>query len=83
MLHAKVGNIDMHELSKSVLDIAHAGLEKRARPGAGGMIPDETHFLNALMESVETKKTPADELMDHYNGAWAGDLNRIFAEFSY
>ena len=82
-LHAKVGNIDMHELSKSVLDIAHAGLEKRARPGAGGMIPDETHFLNALMESVETKKTPADELMDHYNGAWAGDLNRIFAEFSY
>ena len=82
-LHAKVGNIDMHELSKSVLDIAHTGLTKRARPGAGGMIPDETHFLNALMESVETKKTPADELMDHYNGAWAGDLNRIFAEFSY
>jgi len=55
-LCAKVGNIDMHELSKSVLDIAHAGLAKRARPGAGGMIPDETHFLNALMESVETKK---------------------------
>jgi len=82
-LCAKVGNIDMHELSKSVLDIAHAGLAKRARPGAGGMIPDETHFINALMESVETKKTPADELMDHYNGAWAGDLNRIFAEFSY
>jgi glutamate--cysteine ligase len=82
-LCAKVGNIDMHELSKSVLDIAHAGLAKRARTGAGGMIPDETHFLNALMESVETKKTPADELMDHYNGAWAGDLNRIFAEFSY
>jgi glutamate--cysteine ligase len=82
-LRAKVGNIDMHELSKSVLDIAHAGLAKRARPGAGGMIPDETHFLNALMESVETKKTPADELMDHYNGAWAGDLNRVFAEFSY
>ena len=82
-LRAKVGNIDMHELSKSVFDIAHAGLAKRARPGAGGMIPDETHFLNALMESVETKKTPADELMDHYNGAWAGDLNRIFAEFSY
>ena len=82
-LHAKVGNISMHELSKSVLDIAHAGLEKRARPGASGMIPDETHFLNALKESVETKKTPADELMDHYNGAWAGDLNRIFAEFSY
>lgn len=82
-LHAKVGDINMHALAKEVLDIAHAGLSSRARPGAGGMIPDETHFLNALIESVETKKTPADELMDHYNGAWAGDLNRIFAEFSY
>lgn len=82
-LHAKVGDIDMHALAKEVLDIAHAGLSSRARPGAGGMIPNETHFLNALIESVETKKTPADELMDHYNGAWAGDLNRIFAEFSY
>ena len=82
-LHAKVGDIDMHALAKEVLDIAHAGLSSRARPGAGGMIPDETHFLNALIESVETEKTPADELMDHYNGAWAGDLNRIFAEFSY
>jgi glutamate--cysteine ligase len=82
-LHAKVGNIDMHALSKEVLDIAHAGLTKRARPGAGGMIPDETHFLNALKESVDTKKTPADELMDQYHGAWAGDLNRIFSEFRY
>ena len=82
-LHAKVGDIDMHALAKEVLDIAHAGLSSRARPGAGGMIPDETHFLNALIESVETKKIPADELMDNYNGAWAGDLNRIFAEFSY
>lgn len=82
-LHAKVGDIDMHALAKEVLDIAHAGLSSRARPGASGMIPNETHFLNALIESVETIKTPADELMDHYNGAWAGDLNRIFAEFSY
>ena len=46
-LHAKVGNIDMHELSKSVLDIAHAGLEK-TRVSGGWHDPDETHFLNAL-----------------------------------
>jgi glutamate--cysteine ligase len=27
-------------------------------PGAGGLIPDETHFLNALKESVETGRCP-------------------------
>ena len=63
--------------------MADAGLKARARPGAGGMVPDETHFLNALKESVETGKTPADEMIDHYNGAWDGDLTRIYADYSY
>ena len=52
-------------------------------PGAGGMIPDERHFLHALEDSVESGKTPADELLEHYHGDWNGDLNRIYAEFSY
>jgi len=47
------------------------------------MIPDETHFLNTLRESVETGKAPADELLDHYHGDWQGDLSRIYAEYSY
>jgi glutamate--cysteine ligase len=49
-----------------VLEIAEAGLKARARPGAGGLVPDETHFLNALKESVETGKVPADELLEQY-----------------
>ena len=36
-----------------------------------------------LKESVETGKTPADEMIDHYNGAWNGDLTRIYADYSY
>jgi glutamate--cysteine ligase len=35
-------------------------------PGAGGLVPDETHFLSALKDSVETGKVPADELLEHY-----------------
>jgi glutamate--cysteine ligase len=52
-------------------------------PGAGGMVPDETHFLNALKDSVETGKTPADELLEQYHGSWGGDLSKIYGEFSY
>jgi glutamate--cysteine ligase len=63
--------------------IAHAGLKARARPGAGGLVPDETHFLAALQESVETGKAPADELLDHFHGDWNGDLSRIYPEYSY
>ncbi|ARE82362.1 Glutamate--cysteine ligase [Roseovarius sp. EC-HK134] len=82
-LQARVGDIHMHELAREVLNISEAGLKARARSGGGGMIPDETHFLNALRESVETGKAPADELLDRYNSDWAGDLSRIYADYSY
>jgi glutamate--cysteine ligase len=82
-LQAKVGGIDMHSLAREVVDLSHAGLKARARPGGGGMIPDETHFLDALRESVESGRTPADELLARYHGDWQGDLSRIYADYSY
>ncbi|WP_102107829.1 glutamate--cysteine ligase [Oceaniglobus roseus] len=82
-LQAKVGELSMHDLAREAVAIAEAGLKARARPGAGGLVPDETHFLNALKESVETGRTPADELLAEYDGPWQGDLKRIYAEHSY
>ena len=82
-LQAEAGGVKMHDLAREVLAIAEAGLKARARPGAGGMIPDETHFLAALKESVESGKVPADELLDRYHGDWQGDLSRIYADYSY
>ena len=68
---------------REAVAISKAGLEARARPGAGGMVPDETHFLNALHETVESGMTPADELLERYHGDWQEDLSRIYAEYSY
>ncbi|MGB7262445.1 MAG: glutamate--cysteine ligase [Albidovulum sp.] len=82
-LQAKVGGISMHDLAREVVAISEAGLKARACPGVGGMVPDETHFLNTLQESIETGKVPADELLEQYHGEWAGDLSRIYAEYSY
>lgn len=82
-LQASVGGTSMRDLAAQVLEISREGLKRRAMPGAGGMIPDERHFLHALEDSVESGKTPADELLEHYHGDWNGDLNRIYAEFSY
>ena len=82
-LQARVDGIEMHALAREVLAIAEAGLKARAMPGAGGLVPDETHFLNALRDSVDSGKTPADELLDLYHGDWNGDLTRIYSEFSY
>ncbi len=82
-LQAKVNGISMHDLAREAVAISDTGLKSRGIPGAGGLVPDETHFLNALTETIETGKTPADELLDRYHGDWKGDLNRIYAEYSY
>ena len=82
-LDARVGDISMLNLSREVLRIAEGGLQARARAGAGGLIPDETHFLAALQDSVETGKTPADEMLDRYHGEWDGDLSQIYGAYRY
>ena len=82
-LQARVDDISMHDLAREVVALSDAGLKARAQPGAGGLVPDETHFLNALKDSLETGHVAADELLEQYHGAWNGDLTRIYEEFSY
>ena len=82
-LAAETHGVKMHDLARQVVDLAEAGLKARGRAGSGGMIPDETHFLNALKDSIETGQAPADELLAQYHGDWGGDVTRVFAEYSY
>ncbi|WBU60508.1 glutamate--cysteine ligase [Paracoccus albus] len=82
-LNGGAGGVKLHDLAREAVGIAEAGLKARAKRGAGGLVPDETHFLNALKESVETGQAPADELLAKYHGEWHGDLTRIYGEYSY
>ncbi len=82
-LQAEVGGLKMHDIARQAVAISEAGLKARAMPGAGGLVPDETHFLNALKESVESGMVPADELLAQYHGDWDGDISRVYAEYSY
>jgi len=82
-LHAQADGIRMLDLAAEAVAISKAGLKSRARQSPEGMVPDECHFLHALEESLESGKTPADELLDRYRGEWQGDLGRIYDEYSY
>jgi len=82
-LQATVDGVNVKEISREVVAIAEAGLKARNRPGVGGLVPDESHFLNALRESVETGVSPADELLQRYYNDWNKDLSHIYGEYSY
>ena len=82
-LQAEVGSIKMHDLAREAVALAEAGLKARAKPGVGGLVPDETHFLSALSDSLDSGKVPADELLEHYHGDWGGDLSQIYEAYKY
>ncbi|NOX41980.1 MAG: glutamate--cysteine ligase [Alphaproteobacteria bacterium] len=82
-IHSEVGGRNMRDLAAEVLEISSAGLKARAMGGVGGLLPDETHFLNALEESISDGQSPADELLNKYRTDWNGDLSRIYQDYSY
>ncbi|MEO1677573.1 MAG: glutamate--cysteine ligase [Pseudomonadota bacterium] len=82
-LDGEAGGVRLADLAVEAVRIAEAGLRARALPGAGGLIGDETHFLNALQETLDSGQSPADELLAHYRGDWGGDLTRVYGEYSY
>ena len=82
-LKAEIGGRSMADLAKDALAISDQGLRARARPGAGGMVPDERHFLNALHDTIDRGETAAEELLRLYETEWNRDVTRVFEGFSY
>jgi len=68
-------------LGNQIIDIASAGLKARARLNAAG--DDESGYLEPLREIVASGETLADSLLAKFNGAWGGDLARVYDELSY
>ncbi|WP_341777572.1 glutamate--cysteine ligase [Luteimonas aestuarii] len=71
----------LRELAREALKVSVAGLRRRARLNSKGM--DETGFLDALVEIVESGQTPAERKLELFHGEWNGDIDRVFREFAY
>lgn len=71
----------LQEIAKTVIEIADGGLKRRACLSTAG--DNEQGFLNPLWDTVENGKSPADRMLEKYNGVWDGDINRVFADYSY
>ncbi|MEQ8707489.1 MAG: glutamate--cysteine ligase [Rhodospirillales bacterium] len=74
-------NTTVREIAREVLAISKTGLKRRAR--LSSMALDETHFLNALHETVASGVTPAEEMMEKYENEWNGSVEPAFREYAY
>jgi len=80
-LQAQIGGRKVADIAAEFVEISRAGLNARARTDCFG--DNEEHFLNAVETVVEEGRTPAEEMLEKYNGPWGGDIDQIFAEYAY
>ena len=71
----------LREFAGELIEMAAAGLASRARLNSSG--DNETGFHDPLRQVVASGKTPADVLLERYQGAWNGDVSHVYAERSF
>ncbi|HWW11423.1 MAG TPA: glutamate--cysteine ligase [Brevundimonas sp.] len=80
-LKAEVGGRTVQAIARDMVEIARQGLKNRAR-FSGGMV-DERGYLSELEDIAASGVTPAERLLELYNGEWQGDLTRLYRDFAY
>jgi glutamate--cysteine ligase len=68
------------DLARECLGLARAGLSRRARQCCGH---DESLYLAPLDDIVGHGRSPAEELLEKFQGPWAGSVDPVFAEYAY
>jgi glutamate--cysteine ligase len=69
------------DLAKTTLALAEHGLTGRRRLDADGH--DESRFLQPMREYVARGITPAEALLDQFQGVWQGSVEPVFQEYAY
>jgi glutamate--cysteine ligase len=80
-LAARVQGRTVFEIATDMLALARAGLARRKHFDIDGR--DETQYLDVLDDRLSRGTTPAQELLEKFNGAWGGSVEPIYAQEAY
>lgn len=69
------------DVAKQVLALSQDGLKRRARMSDGDL--DERVHLAPVEEALAAGMSPADVLLQRYDGSWNGDLTQLFRDYAY
>ncbi|XP_010448777.1 PREDICTED: glutamate--cysteine ligase, chloroplastic-like [Camelina sativa] len=68
-------DMPLKHVAEDILKLAKDGLDRRGY--------NETGFLNAVAEVVRTGVTPAEKLLELYNGDWGQNIDHVFRGLQY
>ena len=69
------------EVAKTTLALARRGLARRRRLDSAGN--DESRYLQSIEDYVARGITPAEELLQKFNGSWQRSVEPVFKEYAY
>ncbi len=71
----------VQHVAREMLEISSSGLRRRNRLDTAGT--DETGYLGALYEIVDSGCTAAEEKLIRFNEAWNGNVDPVFEDYAY
>jgi len=74
-------NTRVLEIARAAHEIAKAGLARRGMVDSQGH--DETRFLTPVEEILREGLSPAQEMLERYEGAWAGRVTPLYREYAF
>jgi glutamate--cysteine ligase len=78
---ARIKDRYLFEIAKECLVLAHAGLRRRGYVDHLGR--DESRHLEALDRILDSGRSPAEEMLEKFNGAWAGSVEPAYSEYAF
>jgi glutamate--cysteine ligase len=74
-LAGRAGKHPLSAYAKELLEIASEGLRRQGATDGDGQ--DERIYLEPLAADVEAGVTPADKVLEQWNGKWAGKIEKL------
>jgi glutamate--cysteine ligase len=81
-LKTKIQNKTLLEFSKILIKISEEGLKRRNNLSSNGEY-DETYYLKNIKENINNNMSPADFLLQKYNGIWNKSVDSIYKELIF
>jgi glutamate--cysteine ligase len=78
---ARIKDRYLFEIARECLALAHGGLRRRARLDQRGN--DESQHLEPLDQILDSGKTPAEQMLDKFHGAWDGSVSPAYQEYRF
>ena len=81
-LQTKVKNCTLLDFAKTLIKISEEGLKRRNNLSFSGKY-DETYYLQSIKENINKGISPADFLLQKYNGIWNKSINSLYRELIF